>query len=96
MGRLPRLSHSLDLLRWRPALPGGHIVSNMLQRNLDALAPARDAIASGSQLKTDDRKLVLLGLARLHGLLYHESKLPADKPGLSSRIRELLTKEGLQ
>jgi hypothetical protein len=96
MGRLPRLSHSLDLLRWRPALPGGHIVSNMLQRDLDALAPVRDAMSNGSQLKTDDSRLVLGGLARLHRLLYQESKLPADKSGLSRRIRELLTKEGLQ
>jgi len=96
MGRLPRISHSLDLLRWRPAMPGGRIVSAMLQLDLDALAPAKASTASGSNIDKEDYKVVLEGLARLHGLLYQKSKLPANKPGLSRRIRELLFLQGRQ
>lgn len=90
MGRLPRLSHSLDLLRWRSALPGGRIVSNMLQCGLDALPPARISLAERPASSSDDRMLVLKGLEQLHVMLYRESKLPADKPGLSKHIRALL------
>lgn len=93
--RLPALGHSLDLLAWRDALPGARIVSALLEQGHDALPPARKALEK-SPVPSDDRRIVLKSLARLHELLYADSKLPGDKPGLSRNIRTLLAREDLQ
>lgn len=93
-GRLPALGHSLDLLEWKAALPGGRIVSAMLEQGHDALPPTRKAL--GEPSAGDDRRVVLKALARLHELLYADSKLPAEKPGLSRNIRTQLAREDLQ
>jgi hypothetical protein len=90
-GRLPALGHSLDLLEWRAALPGGRIVSAMLEMGYDALPPTRKAL--GESPSGDDRDIVIKSLSRLHELLYAGSMLPADKPGLSSNILTLLARE---
>ena len=73
--RLPALGHSLDLLEWRDALPGAHIVSTMLKQGYDALPPARKALEV-SPTPGNDRSIVLESLSRLHELLYADSKLP--------------------
>lgn len=93
-GRLPTLGYSLDLLEWKAALPGGHIVSVMLEQGLDALPPTRKAL--GESNVGDDRCIVLKELSRLYELLYADSKLPADKPGLSRNIRIQLAREDQQ
>lgn len=93
--RLPALGHSLDLLEWRDALPGAHIVSAMLEYGHDALPPARKVFEEVSP-SDDDRRIVLESLSRLHKLLYADSKLPEDKPGLSRNMRTLLAREDLQ
>jgi hypothetical protein len=92
--RLPALGFSLDLLAWRDAIPGARIVSTMLEQGYDALPPTRKAC--GELATTDDRRIVLKSLSHLHGLLYANSKLPGDKPGLSRNIRTLLAREHLQ
>lgn len=94
MNRLPRISHAMDLLHWQSACDAGRIVSCMIERGFDALPPARAALGEMPASTGDDRNRVLEGLARLHALLYGDSKLPADKPGLSLRIRNLLEQEG--
>lgn len=93
MNRLPRLSHSRDLMHWHAAQDAGRIISGMIEGGFDALPPARDAL-DGASRQTDDRHLVLQGLAQLHALLYANSRLAADKPGLSRHIRNLLAQEG--
>jgi hypothetical protein len=93
--RFPALGHSLDLLEWCAALPGARIVSEMLEQGHDALPPARQALEK-SPVSGDDRRIVLKSLSRLHELLYADSKLPKDKPGLSRNIRTLLAREDLQ
>lgn len=93
--RLPALGHSLDLLEWRDALAGARIVSAMLEHGHDALPPARKVFEEFSS-SGDDRRIVLESLSRLHELLYADSKLPEDKPGLSRNIRTLLAREDLQ
>lgn len=92
--RLPTLGYSLDLLEWRGALPDASIVSTMLEQGYDALPPARKALDQSTG--EDDRNIVLRSLSHLHKLLYANSKLPEDKPGLSRTIRKLLASEGLQ
>lgn len=92
--RLPVLGYSLDLLEWKAALPGGRIVSVMLEQGHDALPPTRKAL--GESNVGDDRSIVLKALSRLYDLLYADSKLPADKPGLSRNIRIQLAREDLQ
>jgi hypothetical protein len=92
-GRLPAIGYSLDLLDWHAALPGGRIVSAMLEQGHDALPPTRKAL--GELSVGEDRDTVLNSLAKLHELLYVNSKLPADKPGLSRNIRSQLAHEGL-
>ena len=91
--RLPRFGYALDLRRWRGALSGAHIVSTMLEADYDALPPAREAL--GEPSVRDDRDIVLKSLSRLHELLYAESKLPAEKPGLSRNIRTFLASKDL-
>jgi len=93
--RVPMLGYALDLQGWRDALPGAHIVSALLEQGHDALPPARKALEK-SPVPGDDRRIVLKSLARLHELLYADSKLPEDKPGLSRNIRTLLAREDLQ
>lgn len=93
-GRLPALGFSLDLLEWKAALPDARIVSAMLEQGYDALPPTRKAL--GETPAGDDRRIVMKALSRLHELLYANSKLPGDKPGLSRNIRTLLTGENLQ
>lgn len=93
-GRLPALGYSLDLLEWKAALPGGRIVSTMIEQGHDALPPTRKAL--GESAAGDDRRIVMKALSRLHELLYADSKLPEDKPGLSRNIRTLLAREALQ
>ena len=93
--RMPALGHSLDLLEWRGALPGARIVSALLEQGHDALPPARKALEA-APATSDDRQIVLKALSRLHELLYTNSKLPEDKPGLSRNIRTLLAGENLQ
>lgn len=90
--RLPALGHMLDLLEWRDALSGAQIVSTMLREGYDALPAARNAMASPPVLP-DDAGIVLAELKVLHELLYADSKLPADKPGLSLNIRRQLALE---
>jgi hypothetical protein len=92
-GRLPAIGYSLDLLGWKAALSGGRIVSAMLEQGHDALPPTRKAL--GELNVGDDRGTVLNALAQLHELLYANSKLPADKPGLSRNIRSQLAREDL-
>lgn len=92
--RFPSLGYALDLRQWRDALPGARIVSAMLELGHDALPPTRKAL--GESLVGDDRRIVMKALLRLHQLLYSDSKLPADKPGLSRSIRTLLAREDLQ
>ena len=93
--RLPVLGHSLDLLEWRGALPGARIVSALLEQGHDALPPARKALEA-TPATNDDRRIVFKALSRLHELLYANSQLPQDKPGLSRSIRTLLAGEDLQ
>ncbi len=93
-GRLPAISYSLDLLDWKAARSGGHIVSAMLEQGHDALPPTRKAL--GDLNVGDDSGTVLNALAKLHKLLYANSQLPADKPGLSRNIRTQLAREDLQ
>lgn len=93
-GRFPALGHSLDLLGWKAALPGARLVSTMIEQGYDSLPATRkalDEIADG-----DDSRIVIKALSRLYELLYANSKLPADKPGLSRNIRTLLTRKDLQ
>jgi hypothetical protein len=92
--RLPALDFSLDLRKWRDALPGARIVSALLEQGHDALPPTRKAL--GESVVGDDRSIVLKSLSRLHELLYADSKLPEDKPGLSRNIRTQLAREDLQ
>lgn len=87
-GRLPALGCSLDLLKWRAALSDVRIVSAMLEQGHDAIPPARNAIEKAHA--SDDRLIVINALSRLHELLYSDSKLPADKLGLSRSIRTIL------
>lgn len=93
-GRLPTLGFSLDLLDWKAALPGGRIVSAMLEQGHDALPPTRKVL--GEPPIGDDRSIVVKSLSRLHDLLYAGSKLPEDKQGLSRNIRTLLAREDLR
>jgi hypothetical protein len=93
-GRLPALSYSLDLLDWKAVLPGARIVSAMLEQGYDALPPTRKAL--GETPAGNDRRIVIKALSRLHELLYADSKLPTDKPGLSRNIRAQLAREDLQ
>ena len=92
-GWLPALGHSLDLLKWRDALPGARVVSTMLEQGHDALPPARKAL--GESTTGCDSGIVINSLARLHALLYVKSTLPSDKPGLSRNLRILLAREHL-
>lgn len=93
--RIPQLGYVLDLLKWRDAIPGARLVSAMLERHLDSLPAIRKAM--DAPIHTDgDRDIVLSSLARLHELLYADSKLPADKAGLSRNIRNLLASKDLQ
>lgn len=93
--RLPVLSHSLDLLKWKTALPGGQIVSTLLERGYDALPPARKAFKE-SVPYLDDRRIVLKALSRLHKMLYANANFTIDKPGLSRNIRTVLVREDVQ
>ena len=92
---LPILGHSLDLLKWRAALPGGQVVSMMLEQGYDALPPARKAFKE-SVPHLDDRRIVLRCLSRLHKMLYANAEFTLDKPGLSRNIRTLLGREDVQ
>lgn len=93
-GGLPSMGYSLDLLKWRDAVPGARIVSNMLELGYDALPPARKTLEKSA---TDcDRVIVITSLLRLHELIYVNSKFPLDKPGLSSNILTLLANENLK
>lgn len=93
--RFPLLGYSMDLRKWRDALPGARIVSAMLEQGHDALPAARKALET-SPVSGDDRRIVLKSLAYLHEMLYSASQVPADKPGLSRNIRSLLASENLQ
>ncbi len=93
-GRLPALGYSLDLLRWKDALPGARIVSTMLGQGHDALPPAHNAL--GESTICCDRGIVIRSLARLHALLYVNSTLPPDKPGLSRELLTILAREEMQ
>lgn len=92
--RLPVLGHTLDLLQWQDALPGARTVSAMLEHGYDALPPAVE-VQGGSIAPFDDSRIVLAALKVLHDLLYADSTLPADKPGLSLNIRTQLARENL-
>lgn len=93
-GRLPALGCSLDLLEWEAALPGARVVSTMIEQGYDALPPTRKAL--GESAAGDDKRIVMEALSRLYELLYADSKLPVDKPGLSRNIRTLLAREDMQ
>ena len=89
--RLPFFGYALDLRQWRDVLPGARIVSIMLVQGLDAIPPARAALET-PELPFYDRRAVAKSLSRLHELLYADSRLPGDKPGLSMNIRKLLAR----
>ncbi len=79
----------LDLLKWRGAIAGAKVVSTMLVGGFDAIPPARDSM-SGQTQTHDDTSFILSELEVLHDLLYADSSLPNDKPGLSLSIRKHL------
>jgi hypothetical protein len=89
------LSRSLDLLGWHDALPDARIVSAMLVQGHDALPAARKSLGQSISPR-DDRLIALKSLSRLHKLLYADSKLPSEKPGLSRNICTFLARENLQ
>jgi hypothetical protein len=89
---IPALGHSLDLLKWKAALPGGIIVSAMLEQGHDALPPARKAIEK-IHATCDDSKIVIKALLRIHEMLYSNTNPTMDKPGLSRNIRNLLARD---
>ncbi len=91
---IPALGHSLDLLKWKAALPGGIIVSAMLEQGHDALPPARKTFEK-SPPNYNDRQVVINALLRIHEMLYSNKKPTMEKPGLSRNIRKLLARDGL-
>lgn len=93
-GILPALGYTLDLLKWNAALPGARIVSVLLTQGYDALPPTHKALEKTKA--ADDTRVVINALGDLHELLYANSNLPADKPGLSHKIRTLLSRNDLQ
>ncbi len=87
--KLPRLARPLELLGWRDAKSGAGIVDAMLRQGFDSI-PAVRAQSRRPQPADADREIVKRELRRLHALLYSDSQLPADKPGLSRNIRSHL------
>ncbi len=92
--RQPALGNSLDLLNWSAALPGGRIVSALLEKGHDALPPTLNSL--GKLPVGNERKIVVKSLSKLYDLIYAKSKLPVDKPGLSRHIRTFLSSEQQQ
>lgn len=85
------IAGQLDLLNWRRAIPGAKVVSTMLVDGFDAIPPALESM-SGKAEPLDDLPIIRAELAALHELLYADSRLPEDKPGLSLNIRRQLQK----
>lgn len=90
LSRMPRLRASLDLLKWRAALPGARIVSCMVMQGHDAIPPAR---ASTERVRlpdpTGERAIVVQALSRVQALLYADKPPSVDKPGLSRNLRHV-------
>jgi hypothetical protein len=92
--QIPKLGFALDLRRWRDAMPGASTISTMLERGCDALPPARKL--ADHFVTPDDKHIVMESLSHLHELLYADSNLAGDKPGLSRNIRACLASESLR
>ncbi len=91
--KLPVLGQPIDLLGWRHAREGARLLSRMLTEGFDAIPPAKASMQQG-KITQDDLGIVTNELKVLHDLLYAESKLEQDKPGLSKNIRRYLESKG--
>lgn len=89
----PAAALALDLLRWRGAVSDACIVSTMIERQYDAIPPARQAVEGGGSVSHDDRAAVIYGLKMLHKILYADSQIPLEKPGLSRNILSVINRE---
>ncbi len=91
--RLPALVYAYDLRQWRDAMKDVHLVSSMIAHGYDALPSARKAHKSTEDV-SDEKRIVLEALARLHQSFIGTNDVPLQQKGTLWKIRTLLEREG--
>jgi hypothetical protein len=87
--KFPAFGQPIDLLSWRQARAGARILSRMITDGFDAIPPVK-AVLPSTAVSPDDSAIIATELRALYNLLYSDSQLPTDKPGLAKNIRSYL------